>query len=260
MRLAVLGSPIAHSRSPRIHAAAYAVLGLDWSYEAIEQHPDSLAGFLDGLDATWRGVSVTAPLKEAAAAWASTADDVVGLTGASNTLRIDCRRSWNTDVLGARAAITDAGVDHVDHGTILGGGATAVSALVALAELGTRGVHVRMRDVQKGDRLVEIGARLGVDVTLASFEAAIDEPEVVVSTLPAAATIDLTWTRVPAVLLDADYARGSSRFADLGSRVVPGIEMLLHQALAQVRIFVHGDPLETLDDEARVWQAMRQAV
>src|SRR5690349_19962063 len=61
--LAVLGSPIAHSRSPQLHQAAYRVLGLDWSYERREVTDDGLAVFLGGLGAGWRGLSLTMPLK-----------------------------------------------------------------------------------------------------------------------------------------------------------------------------------------------------
>ena len=64
-RCAVLGSPISHSLSPVLHRAAYAELGLDWAYDACEVREDQLAGFLDGLDETWRGLSLTMPLKRA---------------------------------------------------------------------------------------------------------------------------------------------------------------------------------------------------
>ncbi len=64
-RCAVLGSPIEHSLSPAIHAAAYAHLGLDWTYERHEVVADGLAAFVAGLDESWRGLSCTMPLKEA---------------------------------------------------------------------------------------------------------------------------------------------------------------------------------------------------
>ena len=64
-RLAVLGSPIAHSKSPAIQAAAYRVLGLDWSYTAADVTEDALAGFIADRDDSWRGLSLTMPLKRA---------------------------------------------------------------------------------------------------------------------------------------------------------------------------------------------------
>ena len=63
-RAAVLGSPIAHSLSPALHRAAYAGLGLDWTYDAFEVDEAGLAGFLAGLDGSWAGLSLTMPLKE----------------------------------------------------------------------------------------------------------------------------------------------------------------------------------------------------
>ena len=67
MRCAVLGSPIGHSLSPTLHRAAYAELGLDWTYDRFEVTEDRLAGFVAGLDGPWRGLSVTMPLKVAVA-------------------------------------------------------------------------------------------------------------------------------------------------------------------------------------------------
>ena len=66
MRAAVLGSPVAHSLSPVLHAAGYAELGLtDWSYGRVELQAADLPGFVAGLDDDWRGLSLTMPLKEA---------------------------------------------------------------------------------------------------------------------------------------------------------------------------------------------------
>ena len=64
-RCAVLGKPIAHSLSPVLHNAAYKALGLDdWAYERHEVGESDLDGFLKGLDPTWRGLSLTMPLKK----------------------------------------------------------------------------------------------------------------------------------------------------------------------------------------------------
>ena len=73
MKCAVLGSPIAHSKSPQLHLAGYAFLGLDWSYERIELAKTSLSAFVSKLDKTWAGLSLTMPLKEEAL---DLADDV----------------------------------------------------------------------------------------------------------------------------------------------------------------------------------------
>ncbi|MFC7430294.1 MULTISPECIES: shikimate dehydrogenase family protein [unclassified Agrococcus] len=253
-RLAVLGDPVEHSRSPRIHAAAYEALGLDWSYGRERLGADALAGFVDALGPEWLGLSVTAPLKEAAAAWATDRDALVERTGAANTLRVDLGAAWNTDVAGIVGAFAEAGVAGIERGAIVGGGATAASAVCALAEMGAGRVDAWLRTPAKGERLVALGARLGVDVRLVGPGASPLAGDVVVSTLPASA--DAAPALVgPLAILDADYASGASRYEGVAP-LVPGLAMLLHQALRQVRIFVHADPEAPVDREAEAWAAM----
>ncbi|MGW4356685.1 hypothetical protein ACWELJ_31840, partial [Nocardia sp. NPDC004582] len=105
-RAAVLGSPIAHSRSPQLHLAAYRALGLDWSYERIECTGEQLPGLVDGLGPEWVGLSVTMPGKVAALGYADERTERAELVGSANTLvrtdsgwRADC-----TDVDGVRGA------------------------------------------------------------------------------------------------------------------------------------------------------------
>ncbi len=66
MRCAVLGDPIAHSLSPALHNAGYAEVGLDWLYDAHLVGSGGLRAFLGGLDESWRGLSLTMPLKREA--------------------------------------------------------------------------------------------------------------------------------------------------------------------------------------------------
>jgi len=82
----VLGDPIAHSLSPLLHRAAYDACGLDWEYDAHRVPAGGLAGFVDGLDASWRGLSVTAPLKREAASRADEVSPTVVRAGVANTL------------------------------------------------------------------------------------------------------------------------------------------------------------------------------
>ena len=86
MRCAVLGKPIAHSLSPVLHRAAYADLGLDWTYEARRGGPRRLAQFLDGLDESWRGLSLTMPLKRTVVPLVDSLDDWARLSGVANTV------------------------------------------------------------------------------------------------------------------------------------------------------------------------------
>ncbi|HWV26982.1 MAG TPA: shikimate dehydrogenase, partial [Aeromicrobium sp.] len=125
MRAAVLGSPIAHSLSPVMHRAAYAAAGLDWTYDAIDVPAGGLAAVVSGLGDEWRGLSVTAPLKPEAAAFATDRTPVVERLGAANTL-VRTSKGWtadNTDVPGALAALAEAGISVLDVVRILGAGA-----------------------------------------------------------------------------------------------------------------------------------------
>lgn len=101
-RLAVLGSPIAHSRSPRLHAAAYRALGLDWGFEAIKVGSGGLRGFFSALDASWRGFAVTMPLKREVFDHVDHVDEVARRAGAINTVVCGESERWgfNTDVFG----------------------------------------------------------------------------------------------------------------------------------------------------------------
>ena len=87
-RCAVLGSPIAHSLSPALHQAAYLELGLDWHYDRFEVDEEGLAGFVAGLDPSYRGLSLTMPLK-AAALELGEVEPLAALAGAANTVVLE---------------------------------------------------------------------------------------------------------------------------------------------------------------------------
>lgn len=273
-RLAALGSPISHSLSPTLHAAAYQALGLDWRYDAIEVASDGLPTFLDSLDATWRGLSLTMPLKRTVLPLLDSTDAVAQLTGGANTLLLQStggRRTlsgFNTDVYGIEQSLRAAGVHTIDTAHVLGGGATAASVLVALAGLDARRVLVSVRSPNRATELAQLD--LGIDVVVRAFgddDAAFANPDVVVSTLPGHADVDVpfpTAVRTRAVLFDVAYSPWpttlASRWLETGGTVVPGIDMLIHQAVLQVRIFVSGSVEVPLGDEPAVLSAMSASV
>lgn len=263
-RLAVVGAPIEHSLSPLLQGAAARELGLDWRCERRLVAAGELAGFVDVLDGSWLGLSVTAPLKEEARALAASVDARAERTGAVNTLLLGARvRGWNTDVGGIVRAFADAGLASVSSGAIAGAGATALSALLAMAELGAERVTVGLRTPAKGARLEALGERLGVTVVLQGLDEALPAVDAAVSTLPAAADVVPRFAHPPRRMLDADYARadGSRYLAGLpAERLIDGREMLLGQAVLQARIFALGDVDAPLPDEPRVAEAMRQAL
>lgn len=268
-RLAVWGDPIAHSRSPRLHTAAYETLGLTWEYGRRRVAEAEFAAALTGLDATWRGLSLTMPLKAAAARAAATRDRHAELTGAVNTLLLgDELRGFNTDVGGLVRSLREQGVPEVSTGRILGAGATATSALVALATLGADRVDVVARRPDAVAALTELGRSLGVSVTAADFGGTIpDAVDVTVATLPGGTDIGASGERFAhagGVLVDVVYGDWPTPLAAAwqaaGQAAFSGLGMLLHQALLQVRIFVSADPDDALPDEPAVLAAMRRAL
>ena len=110
-RCAVLGDPIEHSLSPVLHRAAYAALGLDWTYDAVRVAAGDLASYVDGLGEEWRGLSLTMPLKREVVPLLTSYDRWTEVSGAANTVLLDedgGRHGLNTDVPGAAAALAEA--------------------------------------------------------------------------------------------------------------------------------------------------------
>jgi len=271
-RLAVLGSPIGHSKSPLLHQAAYEALGMDWSYEAIDVTEDALPEFIAGLGPEWRGLSLTMPLKKAVLPLLTETDRIAEQTGGANTVLLDGEavRGFNTDVAGIVRALQAAGLEQAHYVHILGGGATAASALVAAAELGADRVDAHVRDLERSAWIEPLANQLGLRVRIRPFAQAdrsLDVPDLVISTLPGGTTTEAVYTdstRRRSVLFDVAYEPWPTPLArqweSVGGRVVSGLAMLAHQALLQVRVFVSGDPLQPLEDEEAVLAAMLDAV
>ncbi|MBG6238103.1 shikimate dehydrogenase [Mycetocola sp. CAN_C7] len=274
-RLAVFGSPIAHSRSPLLHRTAYDLLGLSWEYGSQEVGAADLAGIVAGLDDGWRGLSLTMPLKSAAWELADSRDRLAELTGAVNTLRFTGvgpeRRlfGYNTDVAGIVRSLAAVGVSEATHVQILGGGATAASAVVAAAELGALSVSILARDPQKSAPLVDLGRRVGLTVELGLLDdiGLRAVPQLVVNTLPGSAPAPVVYpdaVLTGAALLAVAYEPWPSDLASqwqaAGGTVANGLSMLVHQALIQIRIFVSNDPFAPLDGEDTVLDAMLASV
>ena len=270
-RLAVLGSPIAHSKSPALHRAAYERLGLDWAYDAVEVDGAGLAAFVASRDATWRGLSLTMPLKQDVLPLLDEIDELAVLTGAANTVLFaeGARLGFNTDIGGIVRALGEAGLERVGTGVLIGGGATAASALVAMAELGATTVHLLLRRPEAAEPLGALGRRLGLVVLVSPLAglARLADAELVVSTVPGGTDLGVAASEAlmqRATLLDVAYSPWPTTLAAqwlaAGGTVVHGLGMLLHQALLQVRIFVAGDPFAALPDEAAVLDVMRRSL
>lgn len=243
----MLGSPVAHSRSPQLHLAAYRALGLDdWTYDRIECTADQLPSLVQGSGPEWVGFSVTMPGKFAALQMADERTDRAELVGSANTL-VRVATGWradNTDIDGVAGAL---GHRRVTRAAVLGAGGTAPAAVAALAGLGASRITVVARDPGKAHRLVGLGAAVGAETDLIDFTdpalpSTLAAADVVVSTIPAdvAARYARALAAAP-VLLDAIYEPWPTPLARAvaaaGGEVVSGLQMLLHQAYSQVEQF-----------------------
>ncbi|WP_060886338.1 shikimate dehydrogenase [Streptomyces caniscabiei] len=245
-RAAVLGSPIAHSLSPVLHRAAYAELGLsDWSYDRFEVDEEALPGFVEQLGPEWAGLSLTMPLKRAVIPLLDEISETATSVEAVNTLVFteDGRRVGdNTDIPGMVAALRERGIEQVESAAILGAGATASSALAALARICTGEVVAYVRSEARAAEMRQWGERLDVEVRTADWaeaERGLSAP-LVIATTPAGATDALSGA-VPeraTTLFDVLYhpwpTELAARWSAYGGAVVSGLDLLVHQAVLQV--------------------------
>ena len=245
-RCAVLGSPIEHSLSPVLHRAAYADLGIDWTYDAVEVTEDGLEAFLAGLDGTWRGLSLTLPLKRRVVPLLDDLSDRARQALAVNTLILeDGRRiGHNTDIPGASAAVRQRYDGPLRRATVLGGGATAASTVLALADLGCSRFTLLVREEARAADTVAAAARhpRRPQVDVRRLGDRVEEAEILVSTIPAAAQDAgvLAYADVVPVVFDVVYDPWPTPLAAhaqrAGTTLVAGLDLLVHQAVLQLQL------------------------
>jgi shikimate dehydrogenase len=250
-RAAVLGSPIEHSLSPVLHTAAYRILGLAWSYQAIECDELQLPAVLRHLDESFIGLSLTMPLKRAILPLLDEMSELARAVGAANTVLFEGlgpflrRRGENTDVPGMVAAIKAVRPDAVGRAVILGAGGTAAAALAALREFGVERPTVVVRDRDRAGELLDAAERLGVNPQLVDWPGAavLADAELVISTVPAGAADPLAQDSSLGsgqLLFDVLYEPWPTPFAAAalanGAQVIGGLELLVQQAAFQVEL------------------------
>ncbi|MGW3207051.1 shikimate dehydrogenase [Streptomyces sp. NPDC001135] len=254
-RAAVLGKPIAHSLSPVLHRAAYDEMGLSgWSYDRFELDEASLPGFFQKLGPEWAGLSLTMPLKRAVIPLLDEISETAASVDAVNTVVFteDGRRLGdNTDIPGMVAALREHGIQQVDSAAILGAGATASSALAALARICTGEVVAYVRSEARAAEMRQWGERLDVEVRTADWADAAQalRAPLVVATTPAGTTDALAAAvpERPATLFDVLYdpwpTELAARWSMFGGAVVSGLDLLIHQAVLQVEQMTGRSPV-----------------
>jgi shikimate dehydrogenase len=246
VRCAVLGSPIEHSLSPALHRAAYARLGLDdWEYQRHRVEADQLAGFIAGLDDSWRGLSLTMPLKMAALEIGEP-DEISLLAEAGNTMIFEQGkrpRVHNTDVGGLVAAFAAAGVDKISSAAVLGSGATARSALISVARMGAGVVRLMARRPDHAwQSLGGLADRLGIDLQVSAWGSQVPSADVLISTVTKGAADPIADRAAAAaeVIFDVIYDPWPTELAAAAERaertVLNGLDLLVHQAVGQIEL------------------------
>jgi shikimate dehydrogenase len=259
----VIGDPVRHSLSPRLHNAAYAALGLDWVFAAFEVHDGDAAAALVGARALgFVGLSVTMPHKTAiATACDDLSADAAALRSVNTvTFGSDGRAGGDsTDGPGFLRSLADAGVDPAGRSAlVLGGGGAARAVARALGGRGAR-VVVAARRAEAAREAASAAA--GTAITWDDRADAARAADLVVNATPigmagdaepaipadalsaAHVVVDLVYEPLETPLLAGARARGA--------RTVGGIGMLVHQAALQVEIW-SGQPAPI--------EAMRAAV
>lgn len=278
-RYGVLGWPVAHSRSPAMHEAAYAALGLDgWRYQRLPVPPEAFEETVRALSAAgFSGANVTIPHKEAALALADDATDAARAIGAANTLTFrpdGTIHADNTDAPGTLAAIAGAGGAGGEGGAgggavapgstalVLGAGGSARAVVWALAQAGAR-VRVHNRTRARAEALVgELRAAQaptpgGGDIAVAEGIAAAD----LLVNCTSVGLADAGASPVPdatlwPVVVDLVYREGGTRLERdaraAGARTVDGLEILVQQgALSFERWTGVRPPLDAMRRAAR---------
>jgi shikimate dehydrogenase len=247
-----LGSPIAHSRSPQLHLAAYRALGLrGWTYDRIECAAEQLPSLVSDFGPEWIGVSVTMPGKFAALRFADDRTARAELVGSANTL-VRTAHGWladNSDIDGVTGSL--AAANSADwsprSAVVVGSGGTAPAAIAGVAQLGVQEIIVAARSAEKAAPLLDLAGRSGMvgrwcDLDGEGLASAVAVADLMVSTIPAEAAAGYAQelAGIP-VLLDAIYDPWPTPLASAvnaaGGRVISGLRMLLHQAFTQVELF-----------------------
>lgn len=263
--LGVFGWPVSHSKSPAMHGAAIAALGIDARYVPFAVRPEAIGDAVRGVRALGiRGVNVTLPHKQAVMQQLDRIDADARAIGAVNTIVNDdgVLTGFNTDAPGLVRSVEEAGVSIAGKRvTILGAGGAARAAVVGFARAGAAEIAIVARRPEAARSLAaELAQHAGVGVT-GEGEAALDRvfartdlvvqstsatlndgpnAEAFAARLPmhalpdAAAVVDLVYQPLVTSVLRSASARGL--------RTVDGLGMLVHQGALAFRLFTGQEP------------------
>lgn len=245
----VIGWPVSHSRSPAMHNAGFAALGLDWVYVPLPVPPEQVSAALAGLRALGlAGANVTVPHKQAVIPYLDRITPAAQAAGAVNTIVVcddGALLGDTTDGYGFLMDLADHGIQAPRQAVVIGSGGAARAVVHALSEAGSA-VTVCARDMAKAEALCAAVDRCLPDRTgglsVAAFPAGSDEIAhagllVNATSLGLHERDPLPWDpavrfRPGQVAYDLVYHRETGFLklaAEQGARAIGGIGMLVHQ-------------------------------
>ena len=258
---AVLGSPISHSLSPKLHNAAFKALGLKGEYSAIEVQSGGLESFLRTQGADFDYLSLTMPLKEEALGIELDLEiDELGKRIQSLNTLVRHGDSWSatsTDGSGFIKALANAGYDHFANVLVLGAGGTARAVAGALDEIATS-VDVMRRSVRRSPAIAACFKTIECNFLDWDDHLDLSAYDLVVNTTPSGAAdlvADNLASQVGGLLFDVLYKPWPTllarRWSDAGGEIIGGLELLLYQGIDQLSLVTNiGDKF--LDQELRL--------
>ena len=265
--VAILGDPVAHSRSPAMHNAAFAKLGLDWVYVALRVRPRDLERAMGGVRALGlAGLNVTVPHKEAMLSLVDDVSSAARAIGAINTVvrRGERLRGENTDGEGFLRDVARLGVRvRGKRAIVLGAGGSARAVAWSLARAGIAGLTILNRHPKRAAVLARVIARdCDASVRAAGLDSArhadfLEEADLVVNCTSlgldgrTSPQIEIAATPVHCLFYDLVYGSGPTplvRAARLhGRRAENGLGMLVEQAALAFRVWTgHAAPVATM--------------
>jgi shikimate dehydrogenase len=273
--LGVIGHPIGHSLSPLMHNAALTELGENYVYVAFPIKPDDLATAIAGLESIGVvGFSVTIPHKQTIMPFLSQITPTAKLVGAVNTVWWS-EQGWqgtNTDVEGFVAPLTGLNQDWQKvNPVVLGNGGAARSVVVGLAQLGCPEIQIVGRNLEKLEAFKNSWSRADFNSELSVYPwqalaELIPSTTLLINTTPLGMTPHLEQSPVEedlmqglsssAITYDLIYTPRPTRFlqqaADQGATIIDGLEMLVQQGAAALRLWLQKPvPVDTMRQALR---------
>lgn len=225
---AVIGDPVAHSRSPQMHEAAYRALGLNLRYVAVRVSAGKVGEALDHFrEIGFKGVNVTVPHKVEAMDWADP-DELAEKIGAANTIDLHSRIATNTDAPGFLDTLEPLGLTQGARVLILGAGGSARAIAAVLPAAGYE-VSIWNRTPTRAEELAREFGLNSVGLATADYDLVVNTTSAGLSreglpmgwdqALPGTVVYDLVYGNTP--FLQEAEARGL--------RTLDGKELLVAQ-------------------------------